>query len=428
MDQNYFGKLTTAELDTYCTELDNACENHYAWLAEINRTLVCRIPPNEKDLKKDAHRHCFFGRWYQGVENPNITSNDHFKKLGEVHERMHQIAREILIESQQGDDVTVEEYDSLAKATKALRHEAIALRNHIQADSALSAKILSEFFETASEGVVVTDIHGTILSVNSAFRDITGYCDDELIGNNPSLFSSGMHDPEFFDGMWYSLNTEGFWVGEIWNRRKDGKLNLEKLTITAVRDAEEHIINFIGVYADITNERESIERIQYLAHYDQLTGLPNRVLLHDRIVSALAYAKRSNRKIALLFIDLDGFKTVNDQQGHTVGDLLLKEVGKRLLEKIRGSDTVARLGGDEFVLVLDGFVSRDDVENTANKIISTIAQPYFIEGVELHITASIGISLYPDDSDNIDSLLKQADLAMYKAKRQGKNQYILFSE
>ncbi|MHB1937203.1 MAG: putative bifunctional diguanylate cyclase/phosphodiesterase [Acidobacteriaceae bacterium] len=278
----------------------------------------------------------------------------------------------------------------------------------------------------AEEGILVTDRDTHILRVNRALTRLTGYSAEELIGRTPAMLQSGRQDVEFYHSLWETLIRDGYWQGEIWNRRKDGVTYLEWLTITAVADIKGQVTHYVGVGSDITLRKAAEEEIHRLAFYDPLTKLANRSLLWDRLQQAQAYNTRYKTYGAVLFIDLDNFKTLNDARGHNIGDLLLIEIAKRLQDCMRRSDTVARLGGDEFVAVYVG-LSEDvlqavtQAQGIGKKVLAALNQPYYLQGLEYHSSASIGISLFRGDEIPIEDLLKHADAAMYQAKAAGRN-------
>lgn len=286
-------------------------------------------------------------------------------------------------------------------------------------------RIAATTFE-AQEAIVVTDRNRRILRVNRAFTRMTGYSAEEVIGNTPAILQSGRQDAAFYRDMWKTLNRDNYWEGELWNKRKDGRSYPEWLTITAVLDAGGHVTHYVGLALDITRRKEADEKIHQLAFYDSLTKLPNRRLLQDRLQQALAFSLRHENHGAVLFIDLDNFKMLNDTRGHDVGDLLLIEVARRLQDIVRDTDTVARLGGDEFVVIVSD-LSKDAQQSAAaardvgQKILLTINQPFCLDGFEYHSTASIGISLFYGDKMGVDDQLKYADAAMYQAKTSGRN-------
>ncbi|CAD5108536.1 bifunctional diguanylate cyclase/phosphodiesterase [Zestomonas carbonaria] len=282
-------------------------------------------------------------------------------------------------------------------------------------------------FESTAEGVMITDTQQHITAVNRAFSEITGYSEAEALGQSPRLLASGQHDSAFYAAMWHQLTAQGHWQGEIWNRRKSGELYPEWLTISAVHDTNGDITHFVGVFADISVLKHAQARLDYQAHHDPLTGLPNRMLFESRLLAALHDAQTDGRQGAVLFLDLDRFKHINDSLGHPVGDLLLKSIALRLREQLRDIDTVARLGGDEFIILLPGLHQPEDAASVANKLLSCFSAPFPAEDHEFFISASIGISLFPRDGQDVATLVKNADAAMYRAKSKGRNRVELYT-
>lgn len=284
-----------------------------------------------------------------------------------------------------------------------------------------------EIFHSTTEGILVTDSTGTIVETNPAFTTITGYSNEEAIGQNPRLFQSGTHDRKFYRQMWKALLTKGAWEGELTNRRKDGELYIQRSRIVALRDPQGKITRYTAVISDITALKETQRQLEHMAYYDELTGLPNRVLLTDRMHQAMAHCRRKKQALlGVCYLDLDGFKAVNDQWGHAVGDQLLVEVAKRLKNCTRAGDTVARLGGDEFVVLFCDLTHETEVEPTVARLMDSVSEPYDLN-VGTKITLSIGITLYPyDTADEPDALIRHADQAMYEAKRSGKNRMRIF--
>jgi diguanylate cyclase (GGDEF)-like protein/PAS domain S-box-containing protein len=291
-------------------------------------------------------------------------------------------------------------------------------------------RIVATAFES-QEGILLTDSNGSILRVNSAFTDITGFSAKEVIGKNPNILKSGRHDVTFYQDMWKNLLNHGVWKGEIWNKRKCGQIYPQHLTITAVKDTDGKIKNYIGTVIDITERKAAQAEIERLAFFDPLTGLPNRRYLIDRLKPALASSSRNHKHGAILFIDLDNFKTLNDTLGHDHGDLLLQQVAGRLGSCIRESDTVARLGGDEFIVMLEDLAENPVdaatlTETVANKILARLGEPYNLAGIDFNSTPSIGVTLFKDPEFGVEDLLKQADIAMYQAKKAGRNTLCFF--
>lgn len=289
-------------------------------------------------------------------------------------------------------------------------------------------RMAEKIIETSFEGVIVTDAQGLIQSVNPAFTRLTGYQPEEVIGKNPSILSSERHGPDFYRELWDTLEREGRWQGEMWNRRKNGEIYPELLTITAITDEFGTLTNYAAVFSDISQLKADEMRIRHLAYFDPLTNLPNRRLLDDRLNVAFAHAHRSGGRLAVLFIDLDGFKSINDRLGHDAGDELLVAAAQRLSTCLREDDTVARLGGDEFVILISGAESPQSAAMVAQRLIESLKAPVIIEGEALTLSASIGISYYPDHGETPEELLKMADTAMYRAKALGRNRYVVFEK
>ncbi len=281
-------------------------------------------------------------------------------------------------------------------------------------------------FEYTAEGVMITDAEMRILRVNPAFSATTGYSPEEVLGQTPRVLQSGRHDHEFYREMWTRLGQTDNWRGEIWNRRKDGAIYPELLTISAVRDGDGQLINYLGVFTDISDIRHAQEELDYLAHHDSLTGLPNRQLFNELLQHAIRSGEREGNQFALLFLDLDRFKNINDTLGHPVGDRLLVEVAQRLREVMRGIDTVSRIGGDEFMLLLDHLDDPQEAGTVAQRLIERLSQPYEIMGHTLYSGVSIGIAVYPGDGREGADLQRNADAALYQAKDEGRGTYRYF--
>jgi len=299
----------------------------------------------------------------------------------------------------------------------------ITARKEAEAGLRLSRQV----FDNTAEGILITDAYFNVLEVNQAYLNITGYEREEVIGEKPVVMNTGLHNQQYYDDLWRTLREEGKWVGEIWSRRKNGESYPEWLSISAVVDSKKIVQNYVAVFTDITLRKQSEERLQFLANHDALTHLPNRTLLQERIEQGLLRTKRSHGKLAILFIDLDRFKIINDTLGHHAGDMLLQEAARRLKDCLRVSDTVARQGGDEFVVLIEDFADVQYLSAVARKIMNVLGQPFILLSQELYISASIGISVYPEDGMDIFSLLKNADVAMYRAKESGKNTFQFYA-
>jgi diguanylate cyclase (GGDEF)-like protein/PAS domain S-box-containing protein len=276
-------------------------------------------------------------------------------------------------------------------------------------------------FESTAEGVLITDTRQRISAVNRAFSEITGYSESEALGETPRLLASGQHDSAFYLAMWHQLTADGHWQGEIYNRRKNGEIYPSWLTISAVRNPEQEVTHFVAVFADISSLKHAQARLDYQAHHDPLTGLPNRTLFESRLQGSLNLQQDDSGQGAVLFLDLDRFKHINDSLGHPVGDLLLKGIAQRLKEQVRDIDTVARLGGDEFIILLPGLQHASDAQHIANKLLACFTAPFQAGEHEFFTSASIGTSLYPQDGTDVATLIKNADAAMYRSKAKGRN-------
>jgi diguanylate cyclase (GGDEF)-like protein/PAS domain S-box-containing protein len=299
----------------------------------------------------------------------------------------------------------------------------IGERRQIQAQLRQAATV----FDSTNEGIMIADADGRIANINNAFTTITGFELHEVVGRNPSLQHSGRHDEAFFRDMWASITSTGQWQGMIWNRRKNGEVYPAWENISAIKDATGVVSHYVAVLADITPIQRAEERLRHLAHHDPLTGLPNRLLFASSLLQSLERAKRHDEKVALLFIDLDRFKLINDSMGHGAGDELLKEIGHRLKSVMRAQDVVARLGGDEFTITMDEIKRVDDVATLAQKIIAEVSRPVNLYGHDVVITPSVGIALYPDDAGTVDDLTRAADSAMYRAKERGRSTYEFYT-
>ncbi|NLC28123.1 MAG: diguanylate cyclase, partial [Campylobacteraceae bacterium] len=282
-------------------------------------------------------------------------------------------------------------------------------------------RLFAQIFENTSEGILVTDPEANIITVNSAFCYLSGYSKREAIGKNPAFRKSNRHDKKFYERMWSALLDTGSWRGEIYNRHKNGTVSPESMSISTIKDEAENIMYFVGIFSNISKQKEQEEKLHRLAHYDTLTKLPNRYLFLDRLNQCISQHKRSSSSFSLLFIDLDNFKPINDLYGHEAGDLVLKTVALRLGSIIRQSDTVARLAGDEFVVILSNVETIDTTTSISQKILTQLNTPLLYKEVELQVSASIGICIYPEHGKDTQTLLHNADTAMYRAKHRGKN-------
>lgn len=293
--------------------------------------------------------------------------------------------------------------------------------------SGLSAfQLADRVIDATQQAVMITDLDGRIVRVNRAFETITGWPAADALGHTPRILSSGKQSREFYQRMWEALRADGYWEGELLNRRRDGSLFTEHIDISCLRDDAGQPSHYVALFTDISDRKAAEEQIRHLAQHDALTGLPNRVLLGDRLQQAIGQAARSERHVALLFMDLDHFKEVNDVHGHHVGDLLLRQAAERIRHTLRGSDTVSRLGGDEFIVLLPDLHRSEEALGIGESLRRALSQPFELEGLSLQLSASIGVASYPDDSADIEDLMRCADLAMYEAKAGGRNRVQYF--
>jgi len=284
-------------------------------------------------------------------------------------------------------------------------------------------RLIGGFLDHTAEAVLITDAKTRIVYVNRSFTRVTGYTLNDVSGKTPHLLHSGRQTAAFYAHMWKCIDASGQWQGEIWNRRKSGEIYLEWLSITAVKGSTGKVENYLAIFSDITLRKQEEQELYDLATHDALTGLPNRFFFSERFRHAMVRAKRASHPVGLLYLDLDRFKPVNDALGHKCGDKLLQAVARRLKRSVREEDTIARLGGDEFAVILEHLSRPRDAAATATKILRALARPFPLEGHKASITASIGITVYPLDGDDVETLVKRADGAMYRAKTRRRNDY-----
>ncbi|WP_217450693.1 bifunctional diguanylate cyclase/phosphodiesterase [Vogesella oryzae] len=333
---------------------------------------------------------------------------------------------ELVLDSRQGSLTVEVQYSGISfggERYQCATARDISARVAQQHELRLAAKV----FEASTEAILITDAASRIVAVNRAFSTITGYTEAEVLDRSPSLLSSGRHNQQFYEDMWNHLRARGQWSGEVWNRRKNGEVYPEWLTISALRDEHGQLTHYVALFADISERKEAEARVQHLAEYDYLTDLPNRLLLADRLQQSLHIAQRASHKVAVLFMDLDRFKNINDSLGHATGDALLKAVAQRTRGELRDMDTVGRTGGDEFVIILPELTDSAQAASVAERILEALQAPFSLGGQQLVISASIGIAIYPDDGHGAELLLKNADMAMYDAKASGRNSFRFFT-
>lgn len=357
------------------------------------------------------------GREFSDEQALQFTSAGEIKSIERIF--LHQTGEEVPVL------ITVTMMQSENSNTFQVVHSGRDISRQKQTDKEL--RLAATVMECDSSAILICDAQANIVLVNPAFCDITGYSRDEVIGQNPKILSSGRQSSDFYKKMWGALINNGMWSGEIWNRRKNGETYPEWLSITAVRNDEGIISNFVSIFTDISEQKSIEHKLSHLAHHDQLTRLPNRTLFTDRLDHAMAHAEREKHKVGLMFIDIDGFKPINDEYGHDVGDALLCAIADSLNTQVRESDTVARVGGDEFVVILETIHSLAICTRVANKILDRFSEPFIAADTSCNIGCSIGIAISPDDSRSADELVKKADTAMYLAKTSGKHRYCIHS-
>lgn len=330
----------------------------------------------------------------------------------------------IMVHARDRDGFAPHESDFLLLAAKQFGL-ALALGHERRAKQAALSQLNLQraILDNAAEGIIVTDHEGTILSVNPAVCRVTGYGTDELLGQKPRMFLSGVHDAAFYDDMWAAVYSAGTWKGEIWNKRKSGEAYPEWLSFSAIRNARQEVEYYTAIFTDISYQKEIEKKLRFQASHDPLTGLANRQLFQESLERAVSHGRLGDRIVAVLLVDLDHFKPVNDTLGHAEGDLLLQQVATRLMDSVRESDAGGRLGGDEFAILIDRLPDSQDGAKAARKIIDALSRPFELAGQQHGITVSIGIGFYPNDADSTTMLMRKADLAMYHAKAQGRNTY-----
>ncbi len=337
----------------------------------------------------------------------------------------HIITRQLIVAAD-GQSVTTEmRLDSISDGKrKLLRSSFIDITDRDLAEAV--SKRAESVFRFANEGIIVVTPDGTIVDVNAAFTDITGYSREDAIGKNPRFLQSGRHSPEFYENMWASIKETGRWSGEVWNNRKNGEMMAEMLGISAVTDDRGRLINYIGVFSDITAAKQHEAQLEHVAHYDTLTNLPNRKLLVDRLSLAIEQNRRNDCPLAVAFLDLDGFKDINDTFGHHIGDEVLISAAQRMKAMLRSGDTLARIGGDEFVAIIMGQNKAESYEPVVTRLLKAARESAEISGRIIQVTASVGVAIFPKDGTDTDQLIRHADQAMYEAKRVGKNRYFFY--
>lgn len=429
--------LKAQKLLEYVYSFEDEIINHYI-LKEKNDVLVQFInnSPFRMAIYSIDGRAYFVNKEYtQALKKRKIThlEGKHFDQISTCDHKFDHIRTRLLLK-REAFTVDKQEKDSqnwfrssfYLLDEKYIVHKCEDITKDVQAQEKLKQSAI--FFENANEGIVITDENARIISINNAFSKITGFAFDDVQGLTPAVLKSGIHNDQFYQNMWDSLQNNGSWQGEIWNRRKNGEIYPQWLSISKVANSNSITKSFyIAIFTDITNLKEADKKIYFYANHDHLTGLANRLNIESRFSHTLEMAKRHKTMAAIMFIDIDHFKDINDTYGHQVGDQVIKVIASRIKENIRDSDTLGRLGGDEFLLVISSFKQTEDVLFVTQKIQDAIKSPISINDELFYITVSIGIALYPEHGDNTEILKQNADMAMYKVKQNGRNGYEIFS-
>jgi diguanylate cyclase (GGDEF)-like protein/PAS domain S-box-containing protein len=382
----------------------------------VNRALMAMVGATVEEIEGQS-----FLQFVQGADRERVTDMHRRRMRGEAVPESYECRFVIRSGEERCWRLAVRTIEWDGTAALAVISDVTELR---RAEEKL--RLAASVFDSAHDGIVITDAAANVVDVNAAFCRITGYGREEILGKNPRVLKSGHQDRAFYETMWHALSESGHWSGEVWNRRKDGQVYAELLTVSAVPDERGEVGHYVGVLADITPLKEHERELERIAHFDALTGIPNRVLLADRMGQAVAQTLRAGNMMAVCYLDLDGFKPINDEFGHEAGDRLLVEMARRMKECVRGGDTVARIGGDEFVLLLLNVETTNECEAILDRVLDAVAQPVSIDSYALAVTASVGVTLFPPDHADPDTLLRHADQAMYLAKQGGKYVYRFF--
>lgn len=400
-------------------------EAPYPYQSLNDRGVVCNV--NKKWLE------------ITGYEKDEVIGKKFFHFSDETFERLKEIFKIFLQEKHvENEHIKIKKKNNevfLASFTGNISNINGEIRTHcifkdITQEEIIEKKLkLSDIvFENTTEGIIITDESGKIISVNSAFTNITGYTFDEIIYQNPRILKSGKHDKEFYSNLWHELKKNGSWKGEIWNRKKSGEIYPEWLNLSVAKDSNGKVLNYVALFSDITKIKNSTAKIDYLAHHDPLTNLPNRLLLNARLNKSIEKCNDLSQRLAIFFIDIDNFKIINDSYGHSIGDKIINLVAQRLQKNVRKNDTISRIGGDEFIIVIEDILEKKNIEKIAKKILNDFIEPIKLEEYLFDTTISMGISIFPNNGLNGEDLIKHADTAMYSAKNAGRNQYQFYKD
>lgn len=385
----------------------------------------------EKDITRFVSQKSFPETIGQAASRPLVTIHESTNLLEARHRLIETGFRHLGVHNDKGQIIGLISFSSILSSLQFeyVRRINTILEERSQAlkQSQNSLHLAHRIIEASLDGIIIANSEGKIEYVNPTFTTVTGYSASEAIGQTPALLKSGRHDETYYQAMWQQLSKDGYWQGEIWNRRKNGEIYPEWLTITAIKNDLGQIYQYAGIFCDISERKSQENEIRRLAYFDELTKLPNRRLFSDRLRMGIARAKRHDARLAVMFVDLDHFKKINDTLGHNTGDEILVEAASRLISCTRDEDTVARLGGDEFVLLFLDIQSVEEVTKVADRIVESFAQPFIVDSHKLFVTSSVGISIFPDDGDEYETLIKNADAAMYRSKDTGRGTFNLFN-
>ncbi|WP_417782345.1 EAL domain-containing protein [Terasakiella pusilla] len=385
----------------------------------------------EKDITRFVSQKSFPETIGEAASRPLATIHENTNLLEARHRLIKTGFRHLGVNNDKGDIIGLISFSSILSSLQFeyVRRINTILEERSQAlkQSQNSLHLAHRIIEASLDGIIIANSEGKIEYVNPTFTTVTGYSADEAIGQTPALLKSGRHEEKYYSDMWQQLSKDGYWQGEIWNRRKNGEVYPEWLTITAIKNDHGSIYQYAGIFCDISERKSQENEIRRLAYFDELTKLPNRRLFSDRLKMGIARSKRHNERLAVMFVDLDHFKKINDTLGHNTGDEILVEAAGRLINCTRDEDTVARLGGDEFVLLFPDIQSVEEVTKVADRIVASFAEPFIVDEHKLFVTSSLGISIFPDDGDEYETLIKNADAAMYRSKDTGRSTFNLFN-
>ncbi len=423
---NLVKDLTSQDIACCFEHWSNAVQAHISWMHELHAALLIGSPAAASLFRSDGFTVSGLANWYYQGGHPVLRNYQEFALIDGVYRRLCAAARRMLSAVSRGGRPSDGDYRAFFAVSEELQRLIAGIELKLKQDLLATVQMNTRILEATGEAVVITDARGVITDVNGAFQQITGYSRTDVDGSTPAILASGRHGPEFYAEMWRAIQTTGAWQGEIWNRRKNGEVYPEWLSITTLSGEDGGVAHYLGVFSDLTVAKRNEDRLYRLAYHDPLTGLANRPLVLEQLKQSIARASRNRNHFAVMFIDLDRFKRVNDTLGHNAGDMLLRDVAERLKSGVRATDTVGRLGGDEFVIILENLAGQREAATIAEKLLERMAVPFLLSGTEVFTSASVGIALYPTNGLTVEGLVKAADMAMYHAKEEGRNTFRFF--